>query len=106
MDAPLAFILPSLRPRGRWSGLPRRRCVRTAERWNVRWIDLVAVDRVIADLQLFVGEPQGHEDPNDLQQDERCDTAEDDHPRGSLGLPAQQRSEEHTSELQSLRHLV
>ena len=48
------------RPTRPWAlgWLPRRRCVRTTERRNVRGVDLVAVDRVIADLELLVGEPE------------------------------------------------
>ena len=71
-------------------GLPRRR-VRAAQRRHVRRVDLVAVDRVIADLQLLVGEPQRYEDADHLQDDERGHRRVRDHPCGCLRLPAQQR---------------
>ena len=62
-----------------------------AEGGNVRGVDLVAVDGVIADLQLFVGEPQRQEDADHLEDDERRDRGVADHPARRLGLPAQQR---------------
>ena len=48
------------------------------------------MDGVIADLELFVGQPQRQEDADHLQDDERGNRRVADHPARSLGLPAQQ----------------
>ena len=47
--------------------------VRPPEGGHVGGVHLVAVDRVIADLELLVGEAQRHEDPHELEHDERRD---------------------------------
>ena len=68
----------------------RRDAGREPERRDVRRVDLVTVDGEVARLHVRLAHPQRDEEAHQLEQDERDDAGEDDHPERRERLPLEQ----------------